>query len=111
MEGTAAFSMGGQVQNTVRQQRARIMRGLFDKAEKAFAVPRLGTEAKVLFESMVEIEGKQYWQGWSEDFLKVLVRSSEDLRNQILKVSIQRAISSGRLIGELETSCEDHYQT
>ena len=111
MEGTAAFSMDGQVQNTVRQQRAKIMRGLFDKAEKAFAEQRLGTDVQVLFESMLEIEGEQYWQGWSEDFLKVLVRSSEDLRNLILKVHIQSAIPGSRLIGELETSCEDHYQT
>jgi len=98
LQGTAAFAMEGQVQPSVRRERTTIVRQVLDDAERAFVSRRLGKNAEVLFEGKVKLEGEWAWQGWSEDFLKVIAQSQTDLHNQIRSVMLDNLSGSGSII-------------
>lgn len=98
LEGTSAFALPEQVHNSLRKERTALVAHVFADAEKAYGIKRLGQRASVLFERSVQKMGKQVWQGWSEDYLKVLMRSSEDLHNQILEVKLEGVNSLGEIL-------------
>lgn len=95
LKGTAAFGMEGQVQHSVRKVRTVLVRKLLDDSEKAFINQRLGKPANVLFEGKTRLRGEDFWQGWSEDFLRVFVSSREDLHNQIRTVRLNEIADNG----------------
>lgn len=98
LKGTAAFGMEGQVQHSVRKVRTVLVRKLLDDSEKAFINQRLGKPANVLFEGKTRLRGEDFWQGWSEDFLRVFVSSREDLHNQIRTVRLNEIADNGGII-------------
>ncbi len=75
LEGTAAFTMDGLVQHSIRKERTSVVGQVLAKTERESVSQRLGQNAKVLFESRVKLQGEWVWQGWSEDFLKVYTTS------------------------------------
>ena len=98
LQGTTAFTMEAQVPHSIRRERTNTVRQVLDEAERAFISRRLGKTAKVLFEGKAKFQGEWIWQGWSEDFLKVLAPSEEDLHNQILIVQMDELTTSGEII-------------
>lgn len=98
LQGTTAFTMEAQVPHSIRRERTTTVRQVLDEAERAFISRRLGKTAKVLFEGKAKFQGEWIWQGWSEDFLKVLAPSEEDLHNQILIVQMDELTTSGEII-------------
>ena len=101
LKGTQAYSMQSQVQHSIRRERTAIVRQLLDEAEKTFVSRRLGQLVDVLFEGQVEKQGELIWQGWSEDFFRVLVPSHESLYNQIKRVELVEISDSRDIIGRL----------
>lgn len=102
LEGTSANEMLEQVQNSVRKERTALMTRVLSDAEKTYTALRLGKRAEVLFESYTMIDGEKVWQGWSEDYLRVLLRSPRELHNQIVEVDLLSLASNGGVIaGEL----------
>ena len=98
LQGTTAFTMEAQVPHSISRERTTTVRQVLDEAERAFISRRLGKTAKVLFEGKAKFQGEWIWQGWSEDFLKVLAPSEEDLHNQILIVQMDELTTSGEII-------------
>jgi len=98
LQGTTAFAMEAQVPHSIRRERTNTVRQVLDEDERAFISRRLGKTAKVLFEGKAKFQGEWIWQGWSEDFLKVLAPSEEDLHNQILIVQMDELTTSGEII-------------
>lgn len=101
LQGTAAFTMDGQVQNSIRKERTSVVRRILADSEKEFVSRRLGQHAKVLFESRVKLQGDWVWQGWSEDFLKVYAPSPENLHNQVRYVELDALTANRSIIGHL----------
>ena len=101
LEGTAAFGMGGQVQNSIRKERTSQVAQVLADAENVFISRRLGNRARVLFESRLTSQEESVWQGWSEDYLKVHLSSPEDLRNRIVDVELESINAKGEVIARL----------
>jgi len=101
LKGTQAYSMQSQVQHSIRRERTAIVRQLLDETETAFVSRRLGQMADILFEGQVETQGELVWQGWSEDFFRVLVPSHESLYNQIKRVELVEISDSRDIFGRL----------
>ena len=98
LQGTAAFTLEGQVQQSIRKERTALIRQVLDEAERAFINRRLGKSASVLFEGKARHQGEWLWQGWSEDFLRVIAASEVNLHNQILSVQLDALTPSGNVI-------------
>lgn len=106
LKGTAAFEMEGQVQHAIRRERTTRVRQCLDEAERAFARRRSGQSAVVLFEAKAEVQEKWYWQGWTEDFLRVLAPSTENLHNQIRCVTLGELNDSSAITAQLMPQSE-----
>ncbi len=108
LQGTAAFTMDGQVQHLIRKARTNIVRQVLADSEKEFASQRLGQSANVLFESRAKLQSDWVWQGWSEDFLKVYAPSPENLHNQVRRVRLEALTSKRSISGQLWNQNNDN---
>ena len=108
LQGTAAFAMDSQVQHAIRRERTSKVRQVLDQSERAFISSRLGKSATILFEGKDQHQGDWFWQGWSEDFLKVFVPSAQDLHNQILNVRLEELTPSGYIIAHAINQSSEH---
>jgi len=83
-EGTKAFNMSGHLTNSVKVVRASIMGKATEKSRIEFLNTQIGTENKVLFETVTN--GKYF--GLTENYTPVVVSSEKDIRGEILSVKI-----------------------
>lgn len=79
-EGTKALGFAGKVPKKIRTERASNLIKLGEESAKRYRASLSGKKLKVLFE---EIDEDGYWIGFSEEYVRVRVKSSEDLRGKI----------------------------
>ena len=84
-KGTKAAIMENQLDGNIKEERSKRLIELNDKNEAEFAKNSIGQEMEVLFES--KNDGNTY-TGYSENYLKVEVRSFDNIVGQIRKVKI-----------------------
>ncbi len=84
----------------VIQARSRILRELSARKKAAFYRSHVGTTARVLFE---RLENSGLHTGFSDNYLKVGVKASEDLSNRMAMVRLH-GVSGGLAIGEMVSS-------
>lgn len=84
-KGTKAATMENQLDGNIKEERSKRLIELNDKNEAEFAKNSIGQEMEVLFES--KNDGNTY-TGYSENYLKVEVRSFDNIVGQIRKVKI-----------------------
>jgi len=87
--GTAAASFSGQIDPGVTKERAEKLRDIGLKKRISFYHDCLGKEFQVLGERWYSKE-KKIMKGLSDNYLPVLFSSSEDSRNQIIPVHMER---------------------
>ncbi len=107
--GTASTKMTGQVSSHDIKERSRILRNLSCHKREVFYQKFFGHELSVLFEE----EAKGTWTGLTDNYLRVDVRSSLNLKNTIQSV-VATGIMSDRIVGLLnplpESFCYPHHQ-
>ncbi|MFP5387178.1 MAG: tRNA (N(6)-L-threonylcarbamoyladenosine(37)-C(2))-methylthiotransferase MtaB [Bacteriovoracia bacterium] len=81
-KGTTAAKLENQIQTSVKKDRVRTLLMLGDAKLDEFSESMVGKRTSVLFEN--EVDG--YWEGYSSNYLRVRVKSSENLKNQIKEV-------------------------
>ena len=94
--GTGAETMPDQVPETVKKERSRRMQELADASARRFREKFMGREMQVLFEQR---DGGT-WTGYTGNYIKVYVKSSRDLGNELLPVRITKIHRDG-VWGEL----------
>ena len=95
--GTFADKMPGQVEESVKTERRRRMQEAANLCEKEFLKTQVGKEANVLFES----SQNGVFEGYTENYTKVLVRSDLPLSGEIKRVKIT-ASENDYCLGEIE---------
>ncbi len=93
--GTAAGGFEDIVGHPRRKERAALLRDLAAWKKQVYLRNNIGRDLNVLFEQK-GIDG--LWSGTSENYLKVKVRSKEDLNGALRNVRISR-VENGNLIG------------
>jgi len=83
-QNTTAAKLPEQVAGPEKKRRVRDLIRLGDAKLDAFARELAGTQTSVLFESQKD----GYWEGYAPHFVKVRMRSLEDLTNQIRPVML-----------------------
>jgi len=89
--GTAAATMPQQVSAAIKKERTREMLELAKESARHFQQGFLGKTMEVLCEK----ESGGVWSGLTGNYIKVYIKSSEDLTNKILTVKLQKQYKDG----------------
>ena len=103
--GTASLRLPNAVSPSVMKQRSRELHQLSALKRQAFDQQFLGQEVSVLFESE---EKNGYWTGLTDHYVRVSVRSTIPLANQLLPVVIT-GVMADRLVGLLHPSAQPEF--
>ncbi|MCC8080737.1 MAG: tRNA (N(6)-L-threonylcarbamoyladenosine(37)-C(2))-methylthiotransferase MtaB [Lachnospiraceae bacterium] len=91
-DGTAAARMDGQITEAVKTERSRILLDLSAKLKEQFVSWYEGRQVEVLFEETVTINGKNFQEGFTPEYVKTGIYTDELLRNRIMMVEFFRFI-------------------
>lgn len=104
-EGTRAQKMSGHLPETVKAQRSEDLLAMARRHKKDFEAWYVGRRERVLLEEIVEIDGKKYFQGYTDRYVKVAVEFDTEVdkleQNQVIVASIQGFFDENLLHGKL----------
>ncbi len=85
-DGTAAARMPGQIPRRVKEARAKELARLAGEMKADYLARWDGRQVEVLFEEAVTRDGKQYFEGFTPEYIRVRVPAEENLTNRIRTV-------------------------
>ena len=102
-EGTGAYRMADPVPGNVIADRSRVLHDIAERKKREFYDAQIGRTLRVLFEGH---ETHGLWVGFSDNYVKVGVRASDDLANRLCDVRIVDVVAPDdarglRALGEL----------
>ncbi|MBS4536880.1 tRNA (N(6)-L-threonylcarbamoyladenosine(37)-C(2))-methylthiotransferase MtaB [Clostridium sp. D2Q-11] len=97
-EGTPAAKHNNQVHGSVKNDRSKKLTDLVEKQAKMFMEDFLNTSRGILVETESRKPG--YVEGYTDNYIRVLVKGSKDLQNEIINVKLRR-IEDNNILGEI----------
>ena len=102
-KGTVADCMEGQVDEKVKTQRSAILLELENKMSKEYRQQHIGKTEEVLIEEIVSENGKDYFMGFTPDYIRVKIACDAALDNSeyintIKKVYMKELIDDGIVV-------------
>ena len=94
-KGTKAAEMPHQVPDPVKAERSALLLALCEEYKQQFEKTLIGKNAEVLFEEEVRLGGEPFWVGHTKEYVKLAVRSGENLENRLSEVTV----TDGRVQG------------
>lgn len=85
-EGTKAAEMENQVDNKIKSQRSKLLIELGEKVSHNFMKQFINKEVSVLVETQKD---DNIYEGYTSNYLKVLVKSEKDIKSQLISVNIK----------------------
>ena len=85
-KGTKAAVMENQVPDEIKNSRSAQLIELGNKNQRAYEDAFVGKEAEVLFEERLVRGGEEYFSGHTKEYIRVAIKSSEDLTNEIRRI-------------------------
>lgn len=92
-QGTRAAVMPNQVSEDIKNSRSAKLLALGDQMSKEFRAYYLGREEEVLFEEAACIDGKEYFVGYTREYVKVAKASEVSLENQLVKGTLAKQLT------------------
>ena len=96
-KGTKAARMPEQIPESVKAQRSSDLSKLNEHHKKVYEDSWLGKPCQVLFEERITAGGKEYYTGYTKEYIKVLIPADENYENRILCGILNRD-PEGRLL-------------
>ena len=93
-EGTKAAVMENQVKDEVKAERSDILLAVNDELHRKYISGFIGREKEVLFEERTEINGESYFIGHTMEYVKVAVKTGENLENKIVRVKMKELLNN-----------------
>ena len=87
--GTKADRMENQVPEEIKTKRSNILLEMNEKKQKAYEEALIGTVQEVLMEESIERNGEIYQVGHTKEYVKIALKSDENLSNQIVSVELK----------------------
>ncbi len=100
-EGTKAAVMPGQLSEETKHQRSNQLIALAERMSAEYNALFMGRIEKILVEEEVTVDGVQYQTGHNERYLKLALRSGEDLTNRIISAKVTGTIKDDLLLCEI----------
>jgi threonylcarbamoyladenosine tRNA methylthiotransferase MtaB len=98
--GTAAADLTGILKESVIKERAKRLQGISQKCSLAFLQRSLRKKMDVLVEGRSQ-DNPGFWEGHTDTYVKVLIRSRKNLKNELVKVMLKKVIPNG-VLGEIQ---------
>lgn len=92
-QGTKAAKMSDQIDEQIKTKRSNELLALEKKMSKEFRDAHIGKEDEALLEEPVQIDGVDYYVGFTKEYVKVAVRSEKDLSNCMVRGRIEGALN------------------
>ncbi len=93
-EGTKAAVMPDQIPEQIKKERSAVLLELEQKMSEEFREFYCGKEETALMEEEFFFEGERYYTGYTKEYVKVAVKSSENLENQFITGKIARQLTA-----------------
>lgn len=103
-EGTKAAAMDGQIPEQKKTERSAVMIEMGHVKQLAYEEAFQGREVEVLIEEKACFDGREYWIGHTKEYIKVAVRSEENLGNKLVRCVIGSRKIAGNRYGT-QVSC------
>lgn len=103
-KGTRAEGMKPQINEQIKTERSSTLLSLDATLQEEYQAKFIGKNQNVLFEEIVEIDGKKYLIGHTERYLKIAVEKDENSHkviNQICSVLIEKYLKPDTLLGKM----------
>jgi threonylcarbamoyladenosine tRNA methylthiotransferase MtaB len=100
--GTEAAGMAPRVPDSVKTQRNRILRAMGRECVKTYARRFAGSSLPVLWEQRTG----GVWSGYTDNYIKVYTKSSEDLTNTVTPVKLTSRFRGDGVLGEVANLTE-----
>ncbi|MDD6193988.1 MAG: tRNA (N(6)-L-threonylcarbamoyladenosine(37)-C(2))-methylthiotransferase MtaB [Lachnospiraceae bacterium] len=91
-QGTKAATMPNQVPEEIKARRSDELLELEKEMSKAYRESYVKREVEVLLETPTSIEGVSYYTGYTREYIRVAVKTNQDLSNTIVDGIIQSEI-------------------
>jgi threonylcarbamoyladenosine tRNA methylthiotransferase MtaB len=86
--GTKADRMDNQVPEEIKTRRSNVLLELNERKQKAYEESLMGTVQEVLMEESIERDGEIYQVGHTKEYVKIALKSDDNLSNQIVCVEL-----------------------
>lgn len=83
-KGTRAAEMPDQVSEQVKAERSDVLLALNRENKSAFLKEWTGEECQVLFEEKIAVGGREFWAGYTKEYIRAVMPGEASLENQIL---------------------------
>ena len=100
-KGTRAEKMPNQVPEQKKTERSNVLLAMAKLHKETYEKQWLGQEEEILAEEFVEIQGEKYLTGHTKRYVKIAVRTEENLIGQIVKVKIEKYLDKEVLAAEI----------
>jgi threonylcarbamoyladenosine tRNA methylthiotransferase MtaB len=84
-QGTKASEMENQVDEQIKGQRSNELIQITKQQTAAYLQSKLNCELEILIEEQTTFEDENYYVGHSKEYIKTLVKSEENIENQVIK--------------------------
>ncbi|MBR5584092.1 MAG: tRNA (N(6)-L-threonylcarbamoyladenosine(37)-C(2))-methylthiotransferase MtaB, partial [Lachnospiraceae bacterium] len=99
-KGTRAAKMDNQVPDQIKTKRSNELLALHAKNSVKYLQDHLGKELEVLMEEETTIDGTAYFVGHTKEYMRVAVKTEEDLTNRFVTVKAKEILKDLILLGE-----------
>ncbi|MBR4139725.1 MAG: tRNA (N(6)-L-threonylcarbamoyladenosine(37)-C(2))-methylthiotransferase MtaB [Lachnospiraceae bacterium] len=99
-KGTRAAKMDNQVPDQIKTKRSNELLALHAKNSVKYLQDHLGKELEVLMEEETTIDGTAYFVGHTKEYIRVAVKTEEDLTNRFVTVKAKEILKDLILLGE-----------
>jgi len=96
-KGTTSYKLEPKVPHNVKKERSKIMTEVGKRKKLAFGESFVGKTLSVLFEEKHD----GYWQGWTDNYIRVHVKTDREIKNEIIPVHLREA-AQDFVIGDIE---------
>lgn len=97
-QGTRAAVMDGQIDEAVKTERSHTLIQMGKEKKQKYMESFLGQQVEILFEETAQIQGEEYWIGYTKEYLKMAAKAKENLENRIVLGKVERFIEEGIFI-------------
>lgn len=84
-KGTRAAEMPDQVSEQVKAERSDVLLALNRENKSAFLKEWTGEECQVLFEEKIAVGGREFWAGYTKEYIRAVMPGEDSLENHILE--------------------------
>ena len=99
-KGTRAAKMENQVPDQVKTERSNILLSLNEKNAREYLERHLGKDLEVLMEEQMTLDGVNYFVGHTREYIRVAVKTEENLTNRFVTVKAKIILNDQILLGE-----------